>query len=328
MSYSLDSVEKILKGDIRTAAHLMRDIDDGIPGVREILKKLYPYTGNAFIIGITGFPGSGKSTLIDKMVQIFRGEGKSIGIVAVDPSSPFTGGALLGDRIRMNRHATDPEVFIKSLATRGHVGGLSRSTKDIIKVMEAMGKDIIIVETVGVGQDEVEIVKTVHTSVVTLVPGLGDEIQTIKAGILEIADIFVVNKADRDGADRTVREIEAMLELDSSKSRGWSPLVLKTEALNNKGIKELVENIYRHKEYLQKTGKNEKLLKDKISQDFLDILKEVLMEETLTWLQQKGKLKQIINALAEKKGDPYTITEEVVKEVINPLSQEKKSNEN
>jgi len=310
------SVEKIIKGDIRTVAHLMRDIDDGVPGVREILKRLYPYTGKAFLIGITGLPGSGKSTLIDKMVQIFRKEGKSIGIVAVDPSSPFTGGALLGDRIRMNRHATDPGVFIKSLATRGHVGGISRSTNDIIKVMDAMGKEIIIVETVGVGQDEVDIVRTVHTSVVTLVPGLGDEIQTIKAGILEIADIFVVNKADRDGADRTAREIEAMLGMDSHKLKGWNPLVLKTEALNGKGIKELVDAIYEHREYLQRTGNSERLLKERIRQEFLDILKEVLMEEILTWLQQKGKLEETIDALAQRKIDPYTTSEQVIKEVI------------
>ncbi|HTG80606.1 MAG TPA: methylmalonyl Co-A mutase-associated GTPase MeaB, partial [Geobacteraceae bacterium] len=199
--------EKVLQGEIRAAARLMRDIDDGLKSAIAELKQLYPKTGNAFIVGITGPPGAGKSTLVDQVTAAYRSRGKRVGIVAVDPTSPFTGGAILGDRIRMNRHADDDGVFIRSLATRGHLGGISRSTGDVVNVMDAMGMDVVIIETVGVGQDEIDIVRMAHTTVVVMVPGLGDDIQAIKAGILEIGDLFVVNKADRDDADRTVRDL-------------------------------------------------------------------------------------------------------------------------
>jgi LAO/AO transport system kinase len=193
----------------------MRDLDDDIPSAQRTLKTLYRHTGRAYILGITGAPGAGKSTLVDCLTELLRQEGKTIGIVAVDPTSPFSGGAILGDRIRMQKHALDEGVFIKSLATRGHLGGLSQSTVDIVNVMDAMGKDVVIVETVGVGQDEVEIVKVAHTNLVIVVPGLGDDIQALKAGILEIADIFVVNKSDREGADRTKQELETMVSMNT-----------------------------------------------------------------------------------------------------------------
>src|SRR5512136_206023 len=205
-------VRQIIEGDIRAASRLMREIEDRTSEGLEALKELYPKTGKAFVIGVTGAPGSGKSTLIDKMVDIFRKEGKTVGIVAVDPSSPFTGGALLGDRIRMQRHATDEGVFIRSLATRGHFGGLTASARAVITVLDAMGKDYVLVETVGVGQDEVEIAATAYTTLVVTVPGMGDDIQAIKAGILEVADILVINKADREGANRTYQELMQMLE--------------------------------------------------------------------------------------------------------------------
>ena len=235
--------EKILQGDIRAAARLMRDIDDGLKSAVEELKALYPHTGKAFIVGLTGPPGAGKSTLVDQLTAAYRKQNKRVGVVAVDPTSPFTGGAILGDRIRMNRHADDDGVFIRSLATRGYLGGLSRSTGDVVNVMDAMGMDVVIIETVGVGQDEIDIVRMAHTTVVVMVPGLGDDIQAIKAGILEIGDIFVVNKADREGADRTVRELANMLDMKPVKSGEWQANVLKTEAQRNRGIEELVEEI-------------------------------------------------------------------------------------
>ena len=199
------TAELVASGNIRAAARLMRDIDDGMPGATEALKAIFPRTGRAYIIGITGAPGAGKSTLTDRLVAHYRALGKSVGVVAIDPTSPFSGGAILGDRIRMQDHATDPGVFIRSLATRGNLGGLSRATGEVIRVMDAMGKDVVIVETVGVGQDEIDIAKTAHTTVVVVVPGMGDDIQAIKAGILEVADIFAVNKADREPKARKTR---------------------------------------------------------------------------------------------------------------------------
>src|SRR5512142_2998460 len=207
MSQSHQVVEQILRGEVRAAARLMRELDDGVASARETLKHLYRHSGRAHIIGLTGSPGAGKSTLTDRLIQNLRQAGKTVGVVAVDPTSPFSGGAILGDRIRMQRHATDDGVFIRSLATRGHFGGLTASARAVITVLDAMGKDYILVETVGVGQDEVEIAATAYTTVVVTVPGLGDDIQAIKAGILEVADILVVNKADREGASRTYQDL-------------------------------------------------------------------------------------------------------------------------
>src|SRR5215831_2116931 len=231
--------ERILRGDVRAASRLMRRIDDAEPGAIEELQELFPRTGRAYVIGITGPPGSGKSTIVDGLIAWLRKEDKSVGVIAVDPTSPFTGGAILGDRIRMQAHATDSRVFIRSLATRGSLGGLSRSTGDCIRVMDAMGQDVIIVETVGVGQDEIDVAQMAHTTVVVLVPGMGDDVQAIKAGILEVADIFAVNKADLDGADRMVRDLRSMLELrhtlrprharadERAAEPDWEPPILK-----------------------------------------------------------------------------------------------------
>lgn len=238
--------QQILAGDVRAGARLMRNLDDHRPHAIATLAELYPHTGRAFVLGVTGNPGAGKSTVVDGLLSEYRKQGKKIGVVAVDPSSPFTGGAVLGDRIRMQRHATDPNVFIRSLATRGHLGGLSRSTYDVVAVLDAMGFDIVIVETVGVGQDEVDIVSLAETAVVVTVPGLGDEVQAIKAGILEIADVLVVNKADREGADRTVRDLTTMLELRADRTVEIE--IVRTVASSGKGISELVGAIERHAE--------------------------------------------------------------------------------
>jgi len=308
--------KQILDGDIRAASRLMRDIDDRIPTALEALKELYPKTGKADIIGVTGPPGSGKSTIVDKMIDIFRKEGKSVGIVAVDPTSPFTGGAILGDRIRMQRHATDEGVFIRSLATRGCLGGLSRSTQDIVNVMDAMGKDIILVETVGVGQDEVEIVNTAHTSIVVLVPGLGDDIQAIKAGIIEIGDIFVINKCDREGADKVERDLRLVLEMGRKREDSWEPTIFKTEAISGKGIFELVYGIYRHKQMLEQTQTLEKKLRERTKATFLEILETEVMAHFVEKMEKEGKWESLIEDLMKRRTDPYSVVERMMAEEL------------
>jgi len=308
--------KRILEGDIRAASRLMRDIDDRMPSALDPLKELYPKTGRAYIIGITGPPGSGKSTVVDKMVDIFRKESKSVGIVAVDPTSPFTGGAILGDRIRMQRHATDEGVFIRSLATRGCLGGLTRSTQDIINVMDAMGKDIILVETVGVGQDEVEIVNTAHTSIVILVPGLGDDIQAIKAGIIEIGDIFVINKCDREGADKIERDLRMVLEMGRKRDDAWDPLIFRTEAILGKGIFELVYGIYRHKQALEKNKALERKLRERTKTTFLEVLESEVMAHFMEKIEKEGDWDKIIDDLMHRRTDPYSVAEKVMAEEL------------
>jgi LAO/AO transport system kinase len=317
--------KRILEGDIRAASRLMRDIDDRMPSALEELKELYPRTGRAYIVGITGPPGSGKSTIVDKMIDIFRKEGKTVGIVAVDPTSPFTGGAILGDRIRMQRHATDEGVFIRSLATRGCLGGLSRSTQDIINVMDAMGKDIILVETVGVGQDEVEIVHTAHTSIVVFVPGLGDDIQAIKAGIIEIGDLFVVNKADREGADKMERDLRMVLEMGRKREDAWEPLIFRTEAILGKGIFDLVHGIYRHKQVLEQNQALDKRLRERTKTTFLEILESEVMTRFIEKMEKENKLDSILDDLISRRTDPYSVAEKMIAEEFgNAEDQPKK----
>src|SRR4051794_18373285 len=243
-------VQPILDGNVRAAARLMRDLDDRRPDAMTALKQLFPHIGRGYIVGITGNPGAGKSTVVDALIAHYRGLGEKVGVVAVDPTSPFSGGAILGDRIRMQRHATDDGVFIRSLATRGHLGGLSRSTFDVVAVLDAMGFERILVETVGVGQDEVDVMKAAHTSVVVTVPGLGDDIQAIKAGLLEIADVLCVNKADREGVDRTVRDLLHMLDLRASGDRRDVEIVrtIATKGTaEGSGIRELATAIESHR---------------------------------------------------------------------------------
>ena len=323
MDKAPEMVERILQGEVRAAARLMRELDDGVPAARETLKHLYRYGGHAHIIGLTGSPGTGKSTLTDRLIQYLRQSGKTVGVVAVDPTSPFSGGAILGDRIRMQRHATDEGVFIRSLATRGHFGGLTASARAVITVLDAMGKDYILVETVGVGQDEVEIAATAYTTIVITVPGMGDDIQAIKAGILEVADILVVNKADREGANRTYQELMQMLELRSyTGDRPWRPPVLMTTAKDSEGINELMAAVRQHEEFLQGDARAFQAARAaKVRQEFLELLKEGTFRHLVRQLTADGRLEQIIEAILERRNDPYSASESLILDILGPLAE-------
>jgi len=309
-------VEKVMAGDVRNVARLIRDIDDGMPGVREILKELYPHTGKATVIGITGAPGVGKSTLVDQMIAHIRKRGKTVGVLAVDPTSPFSGGAILGDRVRMQRHSMDEGVFIRSLATRGHFGGLTQSTRSAIDVLDAMGKDYILIETVGVGQDEVDVVKSAHTTIIVVMPGMGDDIQAIKAGILEVGDIFVINKADLEGTDKTMSHLRLMINMDQAKydEGGWRPPILKAQAVFDKGIVELLEEIDRHNEFLIETRGNLyfRKRKNKVREELTEMVKARLIEEVIDKLNENGAFNKAVDSIVEGKTDPYTACDNLV----------------
>ncbi len=308
----MDLVEKILQGDARSAARLMTMIENGTAEAITALKALYPHTGKAFVIGVTGPPGSGKSTLTDGITEELRRLGKTVGIVAVDPTSPFTGGAILADRIRMQRHSLDADVFIRSMATRGHLGGLARATNDVVDVLDAAGKEYVLIETVGVGQDEVEVVRAAHTSIVVAVPGLGDDIQAIKAGIMEIGDLFVVNKADRDGADRTAMEIEMMLHLGMA-TGGWQPKVLRTVAIKGEGVAELTRAILEHQAFLEKDAGHRQKGKERSRWVFGELLQERVTARVLEKVAGNGTLERLIERIAARETDPYSAVEEVLK---------------
>lgn len=322
MNRTEEVVDRILAGEVRTAARLMRKLDDGRPEAREILKELYRHSGRAHIIGITGSPGVGKSTLTDRIIQFLRQKGKTVGVVAVDPTSPFSGGAILGDRIRMQRHALDEGVFIRSLATRGHFGGLTASARAVITVLDAMGKDYVLVETVGVGQDEVEIAATAYTTLVVTVPGMGDDIQAIKAGILEVADILVINKADREGASRTYQELIQMLELQAHrKASAWKAPVLMTQAKDNEGIEALMAAVQDHQEFLGQDGGKGLLLArgSRVRQEFLELLKEGVSRHLVKQLEGDGRLDRILTAILAQQTDPYSASEALVFETLGLL---------
>ena len=306
----------VLSGDIRASAKLMRAIDDGLPRALDTLKLLYPHAFKAQIWGITGSPGVGKSTLTDALVTKLRQEGRTVGVVAVDPTSPFTGGAILGDRVRMQRHATDEGVFIRSLATRGRFGGITASTRGVVTVMAAMGKDVVIIETVGVGQDEVDVVAAADTTMVVTVPGLGDGVQAIKAGILEVGDVFVVNKADRDGVEATAGQLEAMLamERDAPRHAGWKPPVVRTIASQGKGLDELLQAIEGHRQVL--SGDDGKLLakrrRERARMEVMDILQARTLRMLEERLEKDGSLEDMADAIADGRSDPYTASETIM----------------
>jgi LAO/AO transport system kinase len=329
--------EQVLRGDVRAAARLMRGLDDRLPEAEATLRALFPRTGRAYVVGLTGAPGAGKSSLTDRLIGHWRRAGKSVGVVAIDPTSPFSGGAILGDRIRMQDHALDPGVFIRSLATRGHLGGLSRSTSDVVSVLDAMGKDVVIVETVGVGQDEIEVASLAHTVVVVTVPGLGDDVQAIKAGVLEIADVFAVNKADREGADRTVRDLQTMLELRRSAAGrpplehdaahrfsggppaaagpgvdGWEPPIVRTVAVKDEGVDDLVRAVESHRAHLEGTGERHARETARARAAFVTVLRERLLAGALDRLEAElGRLDEVASRIAARQADPYALAEEL-----------------
>lgn len=304
---------RVLAGEVRAAARLMRLLDDGDPAAAEAMRALHPRAGRAMLVGVTGAPGSGKSTLVDQLVAHYRAAGKTLGVVAVDPTSPFSGGAILGDRIRMNRHATDPGVFIRSLATRGALGGLSRSTAQVVTVLDAMGRDVVLVETVGVGQDEVEVMRLADTTVVLVVPGMGDDIQAIKAGILEIAQVFVVNKADREGAARTVADLQQMMSLAPLPEEAWKPPVLVTEAHRGKGIDDVVRAIAGHRAHLEATGRMDALRRARARREVLDLLRDRLLADALARIGGDPGLDRVVDRVAEREVDPYTAVDGIVR---------------
>jgi LAO/AO transport system kinase len=328
--------ERVLRGEVRAAARLMRDLEDGLPAARQTLRGLFPRTGKAYVVGLTGAPGAGKSSLTDRLIAHHRAAGRAVGVVAVDPTSPFSGGAILGDRIRMQDHALDPGVFIRSLATRGHLGGLSRATADVVQVLDAMGKEVVLVETVGVGQDEIEVAELAHTVVVVAVPGMGDDVQAIKAGVLEIADVFAVNKSDREGADRTVRDLQVMLELRRSTATRpslehdashqlrqtgawdphdpayWEPPVVKTVATRDEGVAELAGAVESHRRHLEETGQRALREVARARSAFVTMLRERLLEGALERLAaEEGHLDEIAARIASRAADPYALADEL-----------------
>jgi LAO/AO transport system kinase len=310
-----DLTEKILAGDVRAAARLMRGIEDDLPEAIEELRNLYTHTGKAYIVGITGAPGVGKSTLVDALITTLRKRKRTIGVVAVDPTSPFTGGALLGDRIRMGKHATDKGVFIRSLASRGWAGGMARAAVSVVHVLDAMGKDIIFVEAVGSGQGEVDISRLADTTLVVLSPGMGDEIQMMKAGILEAADIFVINKADKEGAESLKIQMEQMLGMIPQVEGDWKTVILLAQAVNGKGIEEIVDAMLKHKKYLISSGKIEHRRKERARLELTEAIEHSLRLH-VNEIMDSGRFQNLAAALAMRQIDPYSAAEEVVEQTL------------
>jgi len=312
MPVPADLLEPLRSGDHRALGRAISWMENGHPGARDLMARVWPHLGRAAVIGITGSPGAGKSTLTDQLARVLRAEGQRVGILAVDPTSPFSGGAILGDRIRMQRIAADPGIFIRSMATRGALGGLSRATQDAIDLLDAAGFDTVIVETVGVGQDEVDVVACVQTCCVVLVPGMGDEIQAIKAGIMEVADLFIINKADREGADQVEREIEAMKSL--AMTRDWDPPILRTIAQQGEGVTELLAQVRAHGQWLRAHGGLARKARERARLRFESLLAEAALRRAKT-LAGPARLEAAIQGIADRTLDPYTAVIDILGEV-------------
>ncbi len=304
-------IERVAAGDVTAVARAISKVEEGGPGASDLMKQIFSRTGRALIVGITGAPGAGKSSLVDKLAAFYRKRGERVGIIAVDPSSPFSGGAILGDRIRMQTLSLDKGVFIRSMATRGQLGGLARATVDAVAILDAAGYEKILVETVGVGQDEIEIAKTADVCVVVLVPGMGDDVQTMKAGIMEIGDVLVINKADRDGVLRTEKELEGLLSL-AVRTDQWQPPIVKTVAIENRGIEELAEAIDRARESQQSAPASNERRQAIARWRILELLRERLLSEALHSDSTSEKLDRLAADVANKKRDPYSAIEELI----------------
>jgi LAO/AO transport system kinase len=308
--------ERVLAGDARAVARAISLIEDESPAGADLVRRIFASTGRAYLIGVTGAPGAGKSTLVDKMTTALRETEKTVGVVAVDPTSPFSGGAILGDRVRMQAHAGDPGVFIRSMATRGHLGGLARATGEVALVLDASGRDIVIIETVGVGQDEIDIVRTADVSLVTVVPGTGDEVQALKAGIMEIADIFVVNKADREGADRTVASIQTLQSLQTYAEGDWRPPIVKTEALSGHGVPELLDAVERFRAHTRtrmatrRRARAEFRVRELLARRFVESVERDVLAP--------GELDALLDRIAARELDPYTAVDDIFRRTFVP----------
>ena len=317
----MDIVQKVRQGDVRAVARLIRSVEDRVPQAREAMKELYLLTGNAFVIGLTGAPGAGKSTLSDSLITAFRNQGKGVGVLAVDPTSPFSGGAILGDRVRMQRHAEDPGVYIRSLATRGALGGLCAAVDDAVHILDAMGKEVIIIETVGTGQSEVDIMNNAHSVALVLTPGMGDEVQTMKAGIMEIADLFVINKSDLPGGQKLYQELLRVLQMSESSQSGWQPPVLMVQNIADpqafaRKVEELRDAFWEHREVLISQDILKAREKRKLSVQFTNSLKEAILDPVIEDLTRSGRLDAFLERLVAKEADPYTLAEELAGEYL------------
>lgn len=309
----MNLISDMIRGDRLAVSRAITLIENGDPSSREILRAIYPKTGRAHIVGVTGSPGVGKSSLTNCLVREARAEGLKVGVIAVDPTSPFTGGALLGDRLRMESHALDPGVFIRSLATRGHLGGLSRATGGVINVLDAYGCDVLFVETVGTGQSEVDIMRYAHTVVVVVAPGMGDDVQAMKAGIMEIGDVFAVNKADREGAARTALEIEYMLEMGPSR-RQWRPPVIKTAAISGEGIGDLAQKIKEHAKFMRDSGEIEKHALRAAEMELTGILQDALLGSLRRKSRADGRWQDAVAGIASRRIDPFGAAESLLRD--------------